>query len=55
MSLDGPVGIALDRDDNIIICDTSHHKVKIYSKDGNLIKTFGGTGCSHLPGNQTCF
>ena len=43
-----PSCFCLDAAENIIISDWSDHRIKIFSKEGNLIKAIGEEG--HQPG-----
>lgn len=42
--LNGPTGIAVDREGNIYIADTLNHRIQIFDSDGNLVRTMGGFG-----------
>jgi DNA-binding beta-propeller fold protein YncE len=42
-----PSGLAIDTDDNVIVSDSHYHCVRIYSPEGKLLRTVGGT-----PGNE---
>ena len=48
MPVTSPRFFCLDAAENIIISDLSNHRIKIFSKEGNLIKTMGEEG--HQPG-----
>ena len=48
MQVINPFYFCLDAAENIIISDFSAHRIKIFSKEGNLIKTIGEEG--HQPG-----
>jgi DNA-binding beta-propeller fold protein YncE len=37
-----PAGLDIDRDGNLIVCDSHYHIVRIYSPDGQLLRTLGG-------------
>lgn len=37
-----PSGLGTDKDGNILVCDSHYHSVKIYSPDGELLRTLGG-------------
>ncbi|OWK40614.1 hypothetical protein FRUB_05533 [Fimbriiglobus ruber] len=37
-----PSGLGIDREGNLIVCDSHYHCVRIYTHDGTLLKTFGG-------------
>lgn len=38
-----PSGLGVDRDGNLIVCDSHYHTVRIYTADGTQLKEFGGT------------
>src|SRR5262249_8420285 len=38
-----PTGISLDRQGRILVADTHYYRVLIYSRDGELLQTIGGT------------
>ncbi len=42
--LDGPEGVALDRDGNLFIADTGNNRIVRRSMEGELLGNFGGTG-----------
>ena len=48
MQVTNPLYFCLDAAENIIISDWSSHRMRIFSKEGNLIKTVGEEG--HQPG-----
>jgi sugar lactone lactonase YvrE len=37
-----PSGLGLGRDGNLLVCDSHYHCVRIYSPDGELLRTLGG-------------
>ncbi len=37
-----PSGLSIDRDGNLLVSDSHYHCLRIYSPDGELLKTFGG-------------
>jgi sugar lactone lactonase YvrE len=37
-----PSGLGIDRDGNLIVCDSHYHLVRIYTADGTQLKQFGG-------------
>ena len=36
-----PSGLGIDRDGNVLVCDSHYHVVRTYTHDGNQIKQFG--------------
>lgn len=38
-----PTGLSVGRDGNLLVADTHYHRVLVYSQDGALLKTIGGT------------
>jgi DNA-binding beta-propeller fold protein YncE len=38
-----PSGLSIDNQGNLIVSDSHYHCVRIYSPDGKLLRTFGGT------------
>ncbi len=38
-----PTGISIDRDGRVLVADTHYYRVLIYSPDGALLRTIGGT------------
>ena len=44
MHVTNPIYFCLDAAENIIISDFLAHRIKIFSKEGNLIKTVGEEG-----------
>src|SRR5213082_2704656 len=38
-----PSGLSIDRDGNLIVCDSHYHTVRIYTAEGKELKSFGGT------------
>ncbi len=45
-----PSGLGIARDGNLIVCDSHYNTVRIYSRDGVELRSFGGTAGSE-PGN----
>ena len=39
--LDHPYGLGSDHDDNIYVADTYNHRIQVFNKDGNYIRTLG--------------
>jgi sugar lactone lactonase YvrE len=39
-----PSGLSIDRDGNLLVSDSHYHCFRIYSPDGELLRTFGGEG-----------
>lgn len=39
-----PSGLSVDADGNVVVSDSHYHCVRLYSKDGELLKTFGSAG-----------
>lgn len=39
-----PSGLGIDKDGNVLVCDSHYHVVRTYSFDGTLLKQFGGEG-----------
>lgn len=37
-----PSGLGLDRDGNLLVCDSHYHCVRVYSPDGKELRTLGG-------------
>lgn len=37
-----PSGLGIDRDGNVLVCDSHYHSVKIYSPEGQLLRSLGG-------------
>jgi sugar lactone lactonase YvrE len=37
-----PSGLSIDRDGNLLVCDSHYHCLRIYSPDGALLRTLGG-------------
>src|SRR5262245_14056645 len=37
-----PSGLSIDHDDNVIVSDSHYHCVRIYSPQGELLRTIGG-------------
>jgi DNA-binding beta-propeller fold protein YncE len=37
-----PSGLGIDRDGNLIVCDSHYHTVRIYTEEGKELKSFGG-------------
>ena len=44
-----PTGLSIGRDGNVLVADTHYHRVLIYSPQGELLRTQGGTE-GHRPG-----
>ena len=38
-----PTGLSIDRDGNVMVADTHYYRVLIYSPEGELLRTIGGT------------
>lgn len=38
-----PTGLSMDRDGNLLVADTHYFRVLVYSKEGELLRTLGGT------------
>jgi streptogramin lyase len=38
-----PSGLSIDKDDNVVVSDSHYHCVRIYSPEGKLLRTVGGT------------
>jgi DNA-binding beta-propeller fold protein YncE len=38
-----PSGLGLDRDGNLIVCDSHYHCLRVYAADGTELRTIGGT------------
>ncbi len=38
-----PSGLSIDKDDNVVVSDSHYHCVRIYSPEGKLLRTIGGT------------
>ena len=38
-----PTGLTIDRDGNVLVADTHYYRVLIYSPEGKLLRTLGGT------------
>ena len=38
-----PTGLSIDRDGNVLVADTHYYQVLVYSPDGKLLRTIGGT------------
>eukprot|EP00976_Prorocentrum_cordatum_P058820 1173839-Prorocentrum_minimum.AAC.2 len=50
---DGPVGVAVDRDGNVIVADSNNHRIRMVSPEG-LVSTLAGTGVQgHQDGEGT--
>ncbi|WP_437200972.1 hypothetical protein [Planctomicrobium sp. SH664] len=43
-TLAGPKGVALDREGNILLCDTENHCIRIIERKSGIINTLAGTG-----------
>ena len=43
--LDGPTGIQFDDDDNFYVVESGNNRVQKFTKDGEFLLAFGGTGC----------
>lgn len=43
-----PIGIAFDNEGNILVTDTSNHRIHKYDRVGKLVKTVGGRGKGRL-------
>src|SRR2546430_1723402 len=41
-----PSGLSVDADGNVVVSDSHYHCVRLYSKDGELLKTIGGVAGS---------
>ena len=39
-----PNGVRLSKDDEIFVCDSSNHRIQVFSKNLDLIRVFGGKG-----------
>jgi len=37
-----PSGLGIDRDGNLLVCDSHYHCIRVYSADGQLLRTLGG-------------
>jgi DNA-binding beta-propeller fold protein YncE len=37
-----PSGLGVDRDGNLIVCDSHYHTVRVYTADGKELRSFGG-------------
>lgn len=44
-----PTGLSIGRDGNVLVADTHYYRVLVYSPEGELLRTIGGT-FGHLPG-----
>lgn len=42
--LEKPIGVAVDKDENIYISDTNHHRVLVFDRGGNFLFKFGKEG-----------
>ncbi len=38
-----PSGLSIDADGNVVVSDSHYHRVRVYSPDGGLLQTIGGT------------
>ena len=47
-----PIGVTFDLEGNIIVADTSNHRVHKYDRQGNLIRTVGVKGSGFLQFNR---
>lgn len=52
MEFTWPRGIAVTREDNILIADSSNHRVQIFDQTGRFLKSFGSYG--HCEGEFDC-
>jgi DNA-binding beta-propeller fold protein YncE len=41
---DQPLGIAIDRNRNVVVADTQNHRIQILDQDGNVVRVFGREG-----------
>jgi len=48
-----PLGVCVDRRDNILVSDYDNHRIQIFDREGNWIHMFGKRGSSS--GNSGCF
>jgi DNA-binding beta-propeller fold protein YncE len=39
-----PTGVTCDHGGNIVVCDSSNHRIQIFSKEGEFIRSFGSKG-----------
>ncbi len=51
-SLDGPVGIAFDSEDNLLIADASNHRIRKIDNLTGVITTIAGTGIGGFSGDD---
>ncbi len=42
--MQGPEGLAFDRDGNVVVADTQNHRVHIFDSEGDLIRSLGENG-----------
>lgn len=50
--LDGPTGVAIDPAGNVIVADTSNHRIQKFDPAGNFLRAWGKDVVSSGPGNS---